>query len=90
MIRGPESKTFPQGHPSPRPAGWPGQRVVLVAKRHKERIWAALVAECDELGGVPWEWRAADGWLGKARFGGDHYQFLADGDDNAEVRAASR
>lgn len=36
-----------------------------------ERIWAALVAECDELGGVQWEWQAADGWLGKARFGGE-------------------
>ena len=36
-----------------------------------QRIWAALVAECDELGGVQWEWQAADGWLGKARFGGE-------------------
>jgi putative transposase len=35
-----------------------------------ERIWAVLVAECDELGGVDWKWQAADGMLGKARFGG--------------------
>ena len=34
------------------------------------RIWAALVAECDELQGVRWEWQSADGSLGKARFGG--------------------
>jgi len=26
--------------------------------------------ECNELGSVQWEWQAADGWLGKARFGG--------------------
>lgn len=36
-----------------------------------ERIWALLVAECDELGEVNWEWQAADGSMGKARFGGD-------------------
>ncbi len=35
-----------------------------------ERIWAALLAECDELQGVEWKWQAADGALGKARFGG--------------------
>ncbi len=34
-----------------------------------KQIWAVLVSECDELGGVQWEWQAADGWLGKARFG---------------------
>ena len=33
-------------------------------------IWARLVAACDELGGVDWEWQAADGMLGKARLGG--------------------
>ena len=36
-----------------------------------ERIWAVLVAECDELKGVDWQWQAADGRLGKARFGGE-------------------
>ena len=30
-----------------------------------------LVAENDELGQVDWEWQSADGWLGKARNGGD-------------------
>ncbi len=33
-------------------------------------VWAALVEECEELGGVDWEWQAADGAMGKARFGG--------------------
>lgn len=33
-------------------------------------IWAVLVEECEELGGVDWEWQAADGALGKARQGG--------------------
>jgi len=35
-----------------------------------DRIWAALVEECEELGGVDFEWQAADGAMGKARFGG--------------------
>ena len=35
-----------------------------------ERIWAVLVEHCDELRGVEWKWQAADGSLGKARFGG--------------------
>lgn len=35
-----------------------------------ERIWAVLVEECDELGGVDWQWQSADGAMGKARFGG--------------------
>jgi hypothetical protein len=29
------------------------------------------VAECDQLGLVDWQWRAADGSMGKARNGGD-------------------
>jgi putative transposase len=36
-----------------------------------EKIWAELLTECDELAQVQWEWQAADGWLGKARMGGD-------------------
>jgi putative transposase len=36
-----------------------------------EKIWAELVAECDEIGGVKWEWQSADAMLGKARFGGE-------------------
>src|SRR5215475_12359416 len=35
------------------------------------RIWEELARECDELGAVDWEWQAADGRLGKARFGGE-------------------
>jgi putative transposase len=35
-----------------------------------DRIWAVLVAECEELGGVNWEWQAADAAMGKARLGG--------------------
>ena len=36
-----------------------------------EMLWSLLVAECDELARVDWQWQAADGWLGKARSGGD-------------------
>lgn len=35
-----------------------------------DRIWARLQIQCDELGGVDWEWQAADTMLGKARLGG--------------------
>ena len=35
-----------------------------------DHIWAKLVMECDELGGVNWEWQAADTAMGKARLGG--------------------
>ena len=35
-----------------------------------ERIWAVLVEESEELGGVDWEWQAADCAMGWARFGG--------------------
>jgi putative transposase len=36
-----------------------------------ERLWAAVQEQCEDLGGCDWEWQAADGWLGKARMGGD-------------------
>jgi putative transposase len=36
-----------------------------------EQIWAVLVAECDQLGAVSWEWQAVDGVMGKSRFDGD-------------------
>ena len=36
------------------------------------RIWAVLVGQCAERGGVQWAWQAADAALGKARSGGDH------------------
>lgn len=35
-----------------------------------EKVWAMLIESCDEMGGVQWEWQAADAMLGKARFGG--------------------
>lgn len=35
-----------------------------------EKIWGVLVQECEELGGVRWEWQAADAAMAKARFGG--------------------
>jgi putative transposase len=35
-----------------------------------DRIWQSLVEECEELGGINWEWQAADTAMGKARFGG--------------------
>lgn len=35
-----------------------------------DRVWATLVQQCDELRGVNWKWQAADGAMGKARFGG--------------------
>ena len=33
-------------------------------------LWALLLSECEELGAVDWRWQAADGMMGKARFGG--------------------
>ena len=42
-----------------------------VGLRLFELLWRWLVEECDELALVDWEWQAADGWLGKARSGGD-------------------
>jgi transposase len=35
-----------------------------------DRIWATLMAECEALGGVDWEWQAADTARFKARSGG--------------------
>ena len=36
-----------------------------VSKGVFEAIWAHLVGVCEELGGVDFEWQAADGCLGK-------------------------
>jgi putative transposase len=33
-------------------------------------IWSLLVADCEELGGVDFDWQAADCAMGKARQGG--------------------
>jgi putative transposase len=41
-----------------------------IAKGVVERLWAVLVENCVELGGVNWTWQSADGAMGKARFGG--------------------
>ena len=35
-----------------------------------ELIWEKLIDECEELGGVNFEWQAADAAMGKARLGG--------------------
>jgi transposase len=35
-----------------------------------ERLWAVLIAACDELHGVHWDWQAADGVMTQARVGG--------------------
>jgi putative transposase len=36
-----------------------------------EELWALLLFTCEELGGVDWQWQAADGRLGKACMGGE-------------------
>jgi putative transposase len=41
-----------------------------ISKGVLEAIWAQLVENCEELGGVDWDWHSADGAMGKARFGG--------------------
>lgn len=33
-------------------------------------IWGGLIEQCEELGGVNWEWQSADAAMGKARLGG--------------------
>ena len=34
------------------------------------KLWAVLVRDCEELGGVDWQWQSFDCALGKARHGG--------------------
>ena len=41
-----------------------------IAKGVLQRLWAVLIKNCEELGGVNWPWQSADGAMGKARFGG--------------------
>jgi len=41
-----------------------------IGKGVLERLWAVLIENCQELGGVDWRWQSADGAMGKARFGG--------------------
>jgi len=35
-----------------------------------DRLWAVLVADCEALGGVDWQWQSADTAMDKARLGG--------------------
>jgi transposase len=51
--------------------GW-GMSVYRTFRRWEQKgifdiLWALLLIECEELGGVDWKWQAADGCLGKAR-----------------------
>jgi putative transposase len=56
-----------------------------------ERLWATLVEHCAELGGVDWEWQAADGMMGKARLGGPHRaQSDRSGQTRRETQPAGR
>jgi putative transposase len=41
-----------------------------VARRVLHRLWGVLVEDCEELGGVDWQWQSADCVMGKARHGG--------------------
>lgn len=41
-----------------------------IAKGVLDEIWSVLVGHCEALGGVAWTWQSADGFMGKARFGG--------------------
>ena len=55
----------------PQEFGW-GMSVYRTFRRWEEKgifdiLWALLLIECEELGGVDWQWQAADGCLGKAR-----------------------
>jgi putative transposase len=41
-----------------------------VGKGVLAEIWAVLVGHCEGLGDVDYAWQSADGFMGKARFGG--------------------
>ena len=41
-----------------------------VARGVIARLWALLVRECEELGGVDWQWQSFDCAMNKARHGG--------------------
>jgi hypothetical protein len=68
----------PPLRPSSRSHGTTSERVVrrqpdgwfqrFYADGFLEEVWAYLLAECQELGSVSWEWQAADGVMGKSRF----------------------
>lgn len=56
-----------------------------IAKGVFELVWSLLVAECEELGGVDFDWQAADCAMGKARQGG----ILSAKTPRIEARAAA-
>ena len=41
-----------------------------ISKGVFDEIWSVLVGHCEGLGAVAWTWQSADGFMGKARFGG--------------------
>ena len=41
-----------------------------VQKGVLKEVWAVLVGHCEGLGDVDYTWQSADGFMGKARFGG--------------------
>ena len=41
-----------------------------IARGVWDEIWSVLVGHCEVWGGVAWTWQSADGFMGKARFGG--------------------
>ena len=43
-----------------------------VERGELEAIWAVLIEECQELGGVNWKWQSADCSIGKTRLGVGH------------------
>jgi transposase len=55
-----------------------------------EKIWAQLLTECDELEQGQWDWQAADGWLGKARMGGDKIGPNAGSEKRNSINKAKR
>jgi putative transposase len=54
-----------------------------------EKFWAVLLEECDELGGVDWEWQSADCCMGKARWGGEKRGRIPPTGPNPAPRRAS-
>lgn len=58
-------KAFPNGDPFPDDASVHRTMQRWISHGVFERIWSVLVAHCDELGGVSFEWQAADTSMGK-------------------------
>lgn len=58
-------KAYADGTPCPDDASVHRTMQRWVEKGAFSRIWAVLIEACDDLGGVSFEWQAADGCLGK-------------------------